>query len=114
MTSVAPLRDGEDRDLECLRPSKMQRISREDDQPPKFPGPWKMIQKKGVNFLDDRFRLRKVREVKRVETDSNKQKLWEKTFDRLVEYIARYGDSNVPVYFKDRELVAWVAEQRRE
>ena len=102
MNSVAAWKDGEDH---LDRPGKKQR--REDEH--QLPGPWK--KKKGVNSLDlDRLILCKVR----VDAPNDKQSSWEKIFDRLVEYKTRYGHSSVPVYFEDRELVAWVAEQRSE
>jgi hypothetical protein len=108
MTSVAALTDGEDH-VEFFRPNKIQRTSREDGTPGPFPGPWK-IQKKGMNFLNlDHFKIRKE-SVK--SADSDKQ--WEENYAKLVEYKEMWGDSNVPVYFKDRELVAWVEEQRSE
>lgn len=100
MDSVAAWKDGENHS-EINRPNKKQRTLGEEGER-QLPGPWK---KKGSRFILGKASLRAV---------SDKQRSWEKIFDRLEEYYARHGDSNVSVYWEDRELVAWVAEQRSE
>lgn len=120
MSSVASLNNNEDQDSENPRPTKKQRS--EDGGP--YPGPWK-ISNRRFDFRDfsmqdfHRFtRFRNVAELKRVGADSEKplrvERSWMTMLDKLVEYEGKHGDTNVPSHYEDRELVAWIAEQRSE